>query len=43
LYDLSIDISEKKNVALQYPEIIANMQEKAESIRKDLGDSLTKK
>lgn len=41
LYNLQNDISETKNVAAQYPDIVARLQEFAAKMRADLGDSLT--
>jgi arylsulfatase A-like enzyme len=40
LYDLSTDISESRNVAAEHPSIVRRLQELAESVRIDLGDSL---
>jgi arylsulfatase len=42
LYDLYTDISESKNVAAQNPEIVSQLQAKAEAVRAELGDSLMK-
>ena len=41
LYNLKEDVGEKHNVADQHPEIIAQLQQEAESARADLGDTLT--
>jgi arylsulfatase A len=41
LYDLENDVSEVKNVAADFPHIVARLQEIAEEARLDLGDSLT--
>ncbi len=43
LYDLYTDISESKNVAAQNPEIVSQLQAKAEAVRAELGDSLMKR
>jgi arylsulfatase A len=42
LYDLYADVSESKNVATQHPDQVAKLQQHAESIRRELGDSLMK-
>ena len=42
LYDLAADIGESKNLATEKPEIVAQLQAKADVIRKELGDKLTK-
>tara|TARA_R110002096_G_scaffold100173_9_gene222017 strand:+ start:4488 stop:5936 length:1449 start_codon:yes stop_codon:yes gene_type:complete len=42
LYDLSNDIGEQKNLAAQNPEVVAELMKKVESMRNDLGDTLTK-
>ncbi|HYF36566.1 MAG TPA: sulfatase-like hydrolase/transferase [Prosthecobacter sp.] len=42
LYDLYADPSESKNVAAQNPEVVAQLQAHAQSIRAELGDSLAK-
>ena len=42
LYDLSQDSSESNNVAKQHPELIAQMQKLAQTMRTKLGDKLTK-
>jgi arylsulfatase A-like enzyme len=42
LYDLYSDISESKNVAIDHPEIVRKLQEYADSIRAELGDTLMK-
>jgi len=41
LYDLQGDISERTNVADQYPEVVDRLLQYAERARADLGDSLT--
>ncbi|MEW4488798.1 sulfatase [Thalassoglobus sp. JC818] len=38
LFDLGRDRGEKKNVADEYPEIVARLQKQAEAIRDELGD-----
>jgi len=43
LYDLSTDISESKNIASDYPEIIEKLSALADRYRKTLGDSLHNK
>jgi arylsulfatase len=43
LYDLYSDPSESRNVAAQYPETVTKLQEYAEQIRAELGDSARKK
>ena len=43
LYDLSTDISESKNIASDYPEIIEKLSALADRYRKNLGDSLHNK
>ncbi|HVY71200.1 MAG TPA: sulfatase [Verrucomicrobiae bacterium] len=43
LYNLSADISEKNNVATQFPDVVKRLQELAEKCRDDMGDSLTKR
>lgn len=40
LYDLSRDISEKNNVADQYPAVVDSLQQMAADVRAKLGDSL---
>ena len=40
LYDLSSDISERINVAEQYPEVVERLTELANSKRQELGDAL---
>jgi arylsulfatase A len=42
LYDLYTDLSESKNLASQFPDQVAKLQQHAESIRAELGDSLMK-
>ena len=39
LYDLENDISEKKNIADKYPEVVARLKKLADIMREDLGDS----
>ena len=41
LYDLMNDEQETQNVAADYPEIVAHLQAKADSIRQILGDKVT--
>ncbi|MGC1240702.1 MAG: sulfatase [Chryseosolibacter sp.] len=41
LYDLDNDISERNNVAAQYPAVVDSLQQKAAAFRQKLGDSLT--
>lgn len=41
LYNLEQDISERKDVAEEYPEVVARMQALAEECRSELGDALT--
>ena len=43
LYDLEADPGETTNLAARYPEVIRELQAKADGIREQLGDSLTKK
>jgi arylsulfatase A-like enzyme len=43
LYDLKNDIGETKNVLGEHPEIVARLEELAESARADLGDDLTQR
>jgi arylsulfatase A len=42
LYDLYTDLSESKNLASQFPDQVAKLQQHAETIRAELGDSLMK-
>lgn len=42
LFDLKNDIGETTNVAGQYPDVVARLQEHARAARADLGDKLTK-
>ena len=42
LYDLHNDLGETRNVADDYPEIVAKLSRMADEMRADLGDSLTK-
>lgn len=39
LYDLELDISEKKNVYDKHPDVVAMLLEKVKSCRKDIGDN----
>ncbi len=39
LYDLENDIGEARNVADQYPEVVRRLQQYADRIRQDIGDS----
>jgi arylsulfatase A len=41
LYDLNTDISERNNLAASKPEIVAELQKKADAMRGELGDRLT--
>lgn len=41
LYDLSKDISETTDVASEFPEVVAKIQELGEKMKMELGDSLT--
>jgi len=43
LYDLSKDISETTDIAAEFPEVVAKIQELGEKIRMELGDSLTER
>ena len=43
LYDLKKDVSEKNDVATEFPEVVERLQRIAESARADLGDSLMKR
>ncbi len=42
LYDLSVDIEESNNVAMNHPEVVATINSIADKARLKLGDSLTK-
>jgi arylsulfatase A-like enzyme len=42
LYDLYTDLSESKNLATQFPDQVTKLQQHAETIRAELGDSLLK-
>ena len=42
LYDLESDIGETTNLACRRPEVVRQLEEKAERFRKELGDSLRK-
>lgn len=42
LYDLSSDVSESKDLAVQNPEVVAELQKNAAHIRTELGDKLLK-
>ena len=41
LYDLENDISEKFNVASEYPSVVDSLQRMANNVRIKLGDALT--
>lgn len=41
LYDLEADVGETNNVAEQYPDVVAQLQEKLAACREDMGDGLT--
>ena len=41
LFDLSKDIGETTDVKDQFPEVVARMKRMAQTMRADLGDSLT--
>jgi arylsulfatase A-like enzyme len=43
LYDLENDMGEKMNVAEQHPDVVERIKALAETMRGDLGDSLTKR
>jgi arylsulfatase A len=43
LYDLKSDVGETKNLAAQRPEVVRQLEEKAERFREELGDSLQKR
>lgn len=43
LYDLAQDISETRNMAKQYPEVIEKIKSLADEMRNELGDALLKK
>ena len=43
LYDLETDLGETRNLALDRPEVVQELQGKADTIREQLGDSLQKK
>jgi arylsulfatase A-like enzyme len=43
LYDLVADIGEMNNVAAQHPDIVKQLEQRAEEWRADLGDSLQKR
>lgn len=42
LFDLSADPGEVKDVSAAHPDVVQKLKEYAETVRKDLGDSLTK-
>lgn len=41
LYDLAADVGESRNVAAQHPEVVKRIEELAEKMRAELGDSAT--
>ena len=41
LYDLEADVSEKNNVAVQFPAVVDSLQNMADAFRAKLGDALT--
>jgi arylsulfatase A len=43
LYDLETDLGETKNLAAERPEVVQDLQSRADSMREQLGDSLRKK
>ncbi len=43
LYDLKLDPGESKDIAAQFPEVVARLKEEAEKVREELGDGLTKR
>ncbi len=43
LYDLATDLGETKNLATARPEVVQDLQSKADAMRAQLGDSLTKR
>lgn len=43
LYNLKQDVSESKNVASDYPEVVERLKEAGERARQEFGDKLTKK
>lgn len=43
LYDLEVDVGEKRNVAAENPEVVARLSALAENARDDLGDALTER
>jgi arylsulfatase A len=43
LYDLEIDIGWTTKLAAKYPELVRDLQTRADAIRVELGDSLTRK
>ena len=38
LYDLNTDVGERRNLTVQYPEVVKELEVLAEQARKDLGD-----
>jgi len=42
LYDVTTDIGEQKDLAADFPEVVEQLKKKAEAMRADLGDKLTK-
>jgi arylsulfatase A len=43
LYNLDDDIGESQDVAAEHPQVVERLQKLADSIRSQLGDSLTKR
>lgn len=43
LYNLTDDVGEQRNVAVENPDVVARLERLAESARADLGDTLTKR
>ena len=43
LFDLENDVGETTNVAEQHPKVVARIQQLAEEMRHELGDTLTKR
>lgn len=42
LYDLDLDLGETKNLAADHPEVVRDLQARADALRHQLGDKLTK-